>query len=64
MNMLEALAKVHEPVRVLLLFLTKPLGHFVDVSVTLLGKLSSMLTHFFNDRVNIHPNTPILQAPT
>jgi hypothetical protein len=55
----EPFATIHKAMRMLLLLLTKPFGHLVDIFVTLLRNPGSMPAHFFNNRVDIHPNAPI-----
>ena len=43
--------------RMLLLLLPEPLGHFTNVAAALLGDSGTMLAHFFNYRINVHQHT-------
>ncbi|HOB74884.1 MAG TPA: hypothetical protein PKG54_10185 [Phycisphaerae bacterium] len=56
MNRSEPIASVYDTMRMLLLLLAKPLGHFMNIPAALLGNLSTMSAHFFNYRINVHQN--------
>jgi hypothetical protein len=57
MNGSKPVATVYEAMRMLLLFLPKPLGHLVDIPAALLRNLGPMLAHFLNHRVDVHQST-------